>query len=116
MDIIISHVDLKATATLLRNDGGNSNHWLGISLRGKNGPASAIAAKVVATAGGKKQVFVNQWATSYLSNNDPRVHIGLADAKSVDTLEIYWSDGQKEIYRNVAADRYITIKQGKGII
>lgn len=115
MDIIISHVDLKATATLLRNDGGNSNHWLGISLKGKNGPASAIAAKVVAVAGGKKQVFVNQWATSYLSNNDPRVHIGLANAKSVDTLEIYWSDGLKEIYRNVAADRYITIKQGKGI-
>jgi len=116
MDIIVSHVDLKATATLLRNDGGNSNHWLGISLKGKNGPASSIAAKVVVTAGGKKQVLVNQWTTSYLSNNDPRVHIGLADAKYVDTLEIYWSDGQKEIYRNVVADRYITIKQGKGII
>lgn len=116
MDIIISHVDLKATATLLRNDGGNSNHWLGINLKGKNGPSSAIAAKVVAVSGGKRQVFVNQWATSYLSNNDPRIHIGLANAKSVDTLEIHWSDGQKEIYRNVPADRYITIKQGKGII
>lgn len=116
MDIIISHVDLQATATLLRNDGGNSNQWLGISLKGKIGPASAIAAKVVATTGGKKQVFTNQWATSYLSNNDPRIHIGLGNAKSVDILEIYWSDGQKETYRNVAAGRYITIKQGKGIM
>lgn len=116
MDIIVSHVDLKATATLLRNDGGNSNHWLGISLKGNNGQAAAIAAKIVAVAGGKKQVLVNQWATSYLSNNDPRVHIGLGNAKSVDLLEIYWSDGQKEVYRNVPADRYITIKQGKGIL
>lgn len=116
MDIIVSHVDLKATATLLRNDGGNSNHWLGISLKGNNGQAAAIAAKIVAVAGGKKQVMVNQWATSYLSNNDPRVHIGLGNAKSVDLLEIYWSDGQKETFRNVAADRYITIKQGKGIM
>ena len=116
MDIIVSHVDLKATATLLRNDGGNSNHWLGISLKGNNGQAAAIAAKIVAVAGGKKQVMVNQWATSYLSNNDPRVHIGLGNAKSVDLLEIYWSDGQKEVYRNVPADRYITIKQGKGIL
>lgn len=116
MDIIVSHVDLKATAALLRNDGGNSNHWLGISLKGKNGQAAAIAAKVVAVTGGKKQVLVNQWATSYLSNNDPRVHIGLGNAKSVDLLEIYWSDGQKEVYRNVPADRYITIKQGKGIL
>jgi hypothetical protein len=60
-------------------------------------------------------VFVNQWATSYLSNNDPRIHIGLGNVKTVDTLEIYWNDGQKEAYRNITADKYITIKQGKGI-
>jgi hypothetical protein len=54
MDIIISHVDLKATAALLRNDGGNKNHWLGITLRGRNGPVSAVAAKVVAYAGGNR--------------------------------------------------------------
>ncbi|NIM47748.1 MAG: CRTAC1 family protein, partial [Gemmatimonadales bacterium] len=32
LDIIVSHVDLRATATLLRNDGGNRNHWLGLTL------------------------------------------------------------------------------------
>jgi hypothetical protein len=116
MDIIVSHVDLKATAALLRNDGGNSNHWLGLTLKGSKGPASAIAAKVVATASGKRRVFVNQWATSYLSNNDPRVHIGLGSAKIIDILEIFWTGGKKEVYKNVAADRYITIMQGKGII
>jgi hypothetical protein len=116
MDIIVSHVDLNATAALLRNDGGNSNHWLGLTLKGSKGPASAIAAKVVATAGGKKQVLVNQWTTSYLSNNDPRLHIGLGSAKSIDTLEIFWTGGKKEVFNNVAADRYITIMEGKGII
>jgi hypothetical protein len=116
LDIIVSHVDLKATAVLLRNDGGNLNHWLGVTLKGKNGPASAIAAKVIVTAGGKKQVLVNQWATSYLSNNDPRLHIGLGKEKQIETMEIHWSDGLKEVYKNIAADRYITILQGKGII
>jgi hypothetical protein len=116
LDIIVSHVDLKATAVLLRNDGGNLNHWLGVTLKGKNGPATAIAAKVIVTAGGKKQVLVNQWATSYLSNNDPRLHIGLGKEKQIETMEIHWSDGLKEVYKNIAADRYITILQGKGII
>ncbi len=82
LDIIVSHVDLQATPALLRNDGGNKNHWLGVTLKGKNGPASAIGAKVTVTAGGKKQVLVNQWATSYLSNNDPRLHIGLGRQKA----------------------------------
>jgi hypothetical protein len=115
-DVIISHVDLPGIPVLLRNDGGNLNHWLGITLKGKEGPASAIAARVTVTSGEKKQVFINQWTTSYLSNNDPRIHIGLGSQKQVDTLEINWSDGKKEYYKNIAADRYITILQGKGIL
>jgi enediyne biosynthesis protein E4 len=115
-DAVISHVDLPGIPVLLRNDGGNFNHWLGITLRGKDGPASAIAARLTVTSGGKKQVFINQWTTSYLSNNDPRVRIGLGNQKQVDLLEIDWSDGKKEFYKNIAADRYITILQGKGIL
>lgn len=116
LDIVISHVDKKATAVVLRNDGGNANHWLGLTLIGENGPGPAISAKVTVTAGGKKQVYVNQWATSYLSNNDPRLHIGLGNRNSIEMLEISWSDGKKEVYRNIACDRYISILEGKGIM
>ena len=116
IDIIISHVDKEATAALLRNDGGNSNNWLGLTLIGSNGASAAIGAKVVVTAGSKKQVLVNQWATSYLSNNDPRLHVGLGKQKSVDVLEITWADGKKEIYRDIVCNRYITVLQGKGIL
>lgn len=116
LDIIVSHVDLKASAALLRNEGGNKNHWLGITLKGKEGQASAISAKVIVTTGDKRQVLVNQWATSYLSNNDPRIHAGLGRYKNIDTLEVHWSDGQKEVYRNVPANRYVIIEQGKGIL
>jgi hypothetical protein len=115
-DIIISHVDLTAVPALLRNDGGNRNNWIGITLKGKNGPASAISAKVIITAGGKKQVLVNQWAVSYLSSNDPRLHAGLGKNKVIDLLEVYWSDGKTESFRNISANSYITIKQGTGIL
>ena len=116
LDIIISHLDKNGTPILLRNDGGNSNLWLGLTLKGKNGPASAIGAKVTITAGGKKQVMVNQWATSYLANNDPRVHFGLGNAKQIDILEIRWSDGKTEVYNKIDSDHYITILEGTGIL
>jgi hypothetical protein len=115
LDIIVNHVDLQASAALLRNDGGNRNHWLGLTLQGKNGPASSIGAKVTIQSGGRSQVFVNQWVTSYLSNNDPRLHIGLGQQKQIDQLLISWSDGTREVYRNLPIDRYLTIVQGKGI-
>jgi len=116
LDIIISHVDKQATPTLLRNDGGNSNNWLGLTLKGSKGPEAAIGAKVFITTGTAKQVLVNQMATSYLSNNDPRLHVGLGKQKSVDMLEITWADGKKEVYKDIACNRYISILQGKGII
>ncbi|MCK4747234.1 MAG: CRTAC1 family protein, partial [Bacteroidales bacterium] len=116
LDIIVSHIDLQATATLLRNDGGNSNHWLGLKLVGKNGPASAIGARVVVTSGTKEQVLINQWATSYLSNHDPRLHIGLGSYEYIDQIDIIWSNGNKEIYSNPPVDRYLTIIEGTGIL
>jgi enediyne biosynthesis protein E4 len=115
LDVIISHLDKNGTPVLLRNDGGNRNHWLGLTLRGRNGQGPEISAKVTLTAGGKKQVMVNQWATSYLANNDPRMHFGLGQQKKIDLLEVSWSDGKKEVYRNIDSDRYITITEDKGI-
>jgi enediyne biosynthesis protein E4 len=116
MDIVVSHLDLQADAALLRNDVSNNNHWLGLSLIAKDGPISAIGAKVTVTAGEKKMVFINQWATSYLSNHDPRLHIGLGKQKMIDQLEITWPDGVKEVYNNIDCDRYVTIMRGKGVL
>lgn len=115
LDVIVSHIDLVGTAVLLRNDGGNRNHWLGVTLVGqRGGPAAAIGALVTVEAGGRRQVLVNQWATSYLSHHDPRLHIGLGRNARVDRLEIRWASGQTEVYRDLAADRYVTFVEGGG--
>jgi hypothetical protein len=116
LDIIVSHIDLKATATLLRNDGGNQRHWLGIRLVAADSPVAAVGAKLTLTSQGRRQVRVNQWATSYLSYNDPRVHFGLGDSTQIDQLEVRWPNGQTEVFGGLKADRYVTLKQGTGKI
>jgi hypothetical protein len=115
LDLIVSHIDLRGTAALLRNDGGNRNHWLGLTLVGARGPASAIGAVVAAEAGGRRQIRVNQWDTSYLSLHDPRLHFGLGRARRVDRLEIRWPDGTTETHCVLDADQYLTIQQGKSV-
>jgi len=86
-----------------------------LTLVGSRGPASAIGAKVSVQAGEHRQVLVNQWATSYLSYNDPRMHIGLGKQSKVDRLEICWPDGQTEDFQNLDTDRNLTVVQGVGI-
>jgi hypothetical protein len=115
LDIIVSHVDLEATPALLRNDLNNGNHWLGISLEGSEGPAAAIGARVVVHTGSKRMVFINQWATTYLSSSDPRMHIGLGTNAAIDLLKVTWSDGKSESFLIPEVDHYITLKQGTGM-
>lgn len=116
LDIIVSHVDLIATPVLLRNDGGNHNHWLGLTLVGGGGPASAIGAKVTVRTPTRTQVGINQWATSYLSYNDPRMHFGLGTDSVVLRLEVQWPDGSLDTLEDVSADDYLTIVQQEGRI
>jgi hypothetical protein len=116
LDIIVSHVDLKANAVLLRNNSNKDNHWLGLRLEGKDGPAAVIGATVVIHQGENKSVYINQWTTTYLSNSDPRLHIGLGKNPKIDSLEINWSDGSREIYPGPRPDSYIIFRQGYGII
>ncbi|MBS0001067.1 MAG: CRTAC1 family protein [Cyclobacteriaceae bacterium] len=115
MDVVVSHIDLKASASLLRNDNRTENHWLGISLEGKNGPLSAIGAKVIVHQAGKKIVRLNQPGNTYLSYNDPRIHFGLGKTGHIDLLEVLWLDGTHDRIQKVKPDRYITIVQGNGI-
>ncbi len=116
MDVLISHVDLEAAPALLRNEGGNGNHWLGVTLEGKNGLSSGLGAYLTLEAGGRTQVMVNQWSMGYLSSNDPRLHVGLGKAGTIDRLVVSWPDGSEQEFEDLAADRYIRINKEKGLL
>jgi hypothetical protein len=112
LDIIISHVDLEAKAVLLRNNLKNENHWLGLTLEGEHGPSAAIGARVIVHTKNRSFVRINQWTTTYLTNNDPRLHVGLGDEAVIDQIEVYWSDGKKEKFPGPKVDQYMLLKQG----
>ncbi len=116
IDILISHVDLEAAPALLRNESGKENHWLGLTLTGPLGLSSGLGALVTVEAGGSKQVAINQWSMGYLSNNDPRVHLGLGRAEKIDRLVVSWPDGSQQSFEDLETDEYITIDKNEGIL
>ena len=94
---------------LLRNDGGNHNHWLLIHLEGTH-QRDALGARVTVTAGGTRQIKERQSGSSYLSSHDPRLHFGLGRATHAD-VEIRWPDGQIQTLSGVEADQILHIVQ-----
>jgi len=58
--------------------------------------------------------LVNQWTSGYLSNKDPRVHVGLGDHKIIEELRIRWPDGLEEVFEQVPVNKYLEFNKGKG--
>jgi hypothetical protein len=53
---------------------------------------------------------------SYMSAQDPRVHFGLGQRKSIERLEITWPSGTVDKLTEVPINQIITVKEGTGII
>ena len=96
---------------LLRNDGGNGNHWLGINLVGTKSNRDAVGAKVTVTAGGRRRSKRRLGGTSYCSASDARLLFGLGASAKIDEVEVRWPSGQISTLKNVRANQYLTIKE-----
>ena len=53
--------------------------------------------------------------SSYLGQNDLRVHFGLGDATRVERIDMRWPDGQVETIRDIPADQIVTVTERKGM-
>ncbi len=91
-------------AVLLRNEGGNQNHWLRLSLKGLNDNKSAIGTKVEVFAGGNRQKFEIAGSNGYLGQNSTDIVVGLGDAKEADIVRMLWPTGVLQDEINVAGD------------
>ena len=92
-------------AVLLRNEGGNQNHWLRLSLKGLADNKSAIGTKVEVFAGGNRQKFELAGSNGYLGQNSTGIVIGLGDAKEADIVRMMWPTGVLQDEINVAGDK-----------
>jgi len=92
-------------AVLLRNEGGNQNHWLRLSLKGLADNKSAIGTKVEVFAGGNRQKFEIAGSSGYLGQNSTDIVVGLGDAKEADIVRMLWPTGVLQDEINVAGDR-----------
>ena len=101
-----------APPVLLRNEGGNRNHWLGVRLVGTRSNRDGVGARVTVTAGGARRSKYLLGGTSYLSASDTRLLFGLGASQKVDELEVKWPSGQTSTLKNLSADRYLTVKEG----
>jgi hypothetical protein len=114
LDLLVSNNG--GAPELLRNDGGNADHWLEILLIGTRSNRDGVGARVKITAGELVQHEQRKGGMSYQSAQDPRLHFGLGSHAKVDSVEIFWPGGTVTKLEDLESDRIIAVKEGTGLL
>jgi hypothetical protein len=102
--------------SLLRNESGAGNRWLGVRLEGRTSNRDAVGAVVSWSAGGVVRRRLKTGGGSYLSSHDPRMVLGLGTASKADWVEVKWPapSGLVERFASLETGRYVTLVEGTG--
>jgi len=116
--------NMNAPPSLLVNDARNGNHWIAFRTVGTSfGSVSAgtksnrdgIGAKITVKAGARMLVDEVRSGSSYMSNNDVRVHFGLGAVTQIVSVEVRWPSGLVERFENLSVDTIHTLREGSGV-
>jgi len=111
LEIVISNMGSRPS--LLKNFGPRKN-WLLAQCQGVSDNRDAVGARVSLFVGGRRVSAEVQTGTSYLSQNDSRLHFGLGDARTYDRIEVRWPGGGVETFAGGPANRIVLLRQGAG--
>ena len=113
IDILVANVG--QTPDLLGNDGGNRANSLLVRTLGTMSNRDGIGARLKLWVGGKSLTRDVRAGSSYLAQNDLRVHFGMGKASRADRLEIVWPSGIVDVLQDIDANQIITVQEGSGI-
>jgi hypothetical protein len=108
--------NLEGQPTILRPEGVPRNHWISFELEGTRSNRLALNTRVKITAGELIQTDEVRSGGSYLSQNDLRLHFGVAGHREAQKVEVFWPSGKTETFTNLAADRFYCLKEAAGIV
>lgn len=108
LDLLITSLD--SPPALLRNE-SRSGAWLTVVCEAPAG-STVLGTTVKVTAGGKSMTRDIASGDSYLSTHDPRLHFGLGEAASADSVEVTWPDGTRSLRTSVPARQFLTVRKG----
>jgi len=92
----------------------SANHWVAFKTVGVRSNRDGIGAKLTVKIGKRTLVDEVRSGSSYISQNDLRVHFGLGAASKLDAVQVRWPSGLVEHFDNLAVDALHALKEGTG--
>ena len=109
LDLVINNINEDAFVLENSLDQNSQNSYLKIKFKGNSTNIFGIGTTVKAYYQNKVIVEENYTTKGYLSSVEPKIHLGLGDAKVIDSLEIIWSTNAHETLRDIKPNQEIVV-------
>jgi hypothetical protein len=102
--------------SVLYHNPGHGNHWITLELEGVKTNRAAFGARIcvtIKTAAGERKIYRTVGYGSSFGGNPLRQHIGVADAKVVERVEVFWpTSNLTQRFENVKVDQTFRLREG----
>ncbi len=96
---------------LYRNDQSNNFNWLKVDLQGTRSNRDGFGSRLRLYAGDRILIREVDGGSSFASQHSTTTHYGLGDIAIVDSLEVTWPGGNRQMLRDIAVNQTLTITE-----
>ncbi len=112
LDMVMSNMNQPAFVwknELRKTAADSSNNFISIQLNGPGQNKSGIGSKVTLYAGGKVQYLEQNTTRGYMSSVDNRLHFGIGNNKTIDSIKIIWPDSRMQIIKQAKMNQQLIV-------
>jgi hypothetical protein len=108
LDLIVNAINDKARVYRNNKKAGN---YLSLSLKGSGANTNGIGTKAWLFNKGKMQYLQTSSTRGFLSGSDIRLHFGIGDESTADSLLIVWPSKKFQLIRKPAANSHLVVEE-----
>ncbi|MGB5553522.1 MAG: VCBS repeat-containing protein [Flavobacteriaceae bacterium] len=113
LDLLVNNVSQPAFVYENLSNLDENDHYIKIKLKGRPGNLEGIGTRLKITPANEVQYYQHYLSRGYESSVDPIIHFGLGVNQKVDTVEIWWPDGNYQQLKEVSANQLLEINQSE---
>jgi hypothetical protein len=111
LDVFVANAN--SEPILYHNTMPRGNHWAELALVGTRSNSAAVGAQLRATVGGRTYLRFVDGGNGFAGQSTTRVHFGLGSSRMIDSLEVRWPSGLRQVFEHVPADRISRLVEGR---
>ena len=116
LDLVINNLDSVATVYKNTQSDQKLNNFIRFKLNGPKNNTLGLGTKIEIKSKGKNQFQEFYLTRGFQSSVESIVHFGVAHLNTIDTVNIIWPDGKKQLIKNLKTNKLYTLNYNKAAL